>query len=628
MPSTSQEKTSINQYDNFRKIGAEYESGIGTRFIVWAPEADRVQVVVESPEPLELDMVKDEIGYWSVTSPRIAPGARYMFRLTDDKVRPDPASHSQPDGVHAASEVVGHSAYQWSDGAWRGMPIERMIIYELHVGTYSDAGTFQGVIDRLPDLVDLGITAIEIMPVAQFAGKRNWGYDGVYPFATQNSYGGPEGLKKLVDACHHSGIAVILDVVYNHMGPEGNYLNDFGPYFTEKYRTPWGAALNFDDEHSDHLRNFFFQNALMWLRDFHIDGLRLDAVHAILDTGAKHFLKELQEHVKVLSKETGREYVLIAESDQSDRRLLDPWDKGGFALDGQWMDDLHHSIHTLLTGEKDGYYMDFDRPEHLVQSLKRSFVYNGAYSPYRKRTVGSDATDLPAKHFVVCIQNHDQVGNRMLGERLTQLVPHDLLTVAAGMYLLSPYTPMLWMGEEYGEENPFLYFVSHTDKELLEAVRKGRREEFRSFAWKEEPPDPGAEETFQRSKLQHSFTRNVQQNALREFYKELIVLKRTAPAMMGASKEHLKAVFTNDDKVLHMVHSAQRPHLYALFNISDRPQDIALISDGARNWKMILDSSQQKTGRNSVLDMSTTTQERTIQLAPTSMIVLQEHQTE
>ncbi len=611
-----------------REIGAHYEQGNGTRFTVWAPHAEGVEVLIYEPEKLTMDLEMDDMGYWSGPLLDVGPGARYSFRIDGEKERPDPASRSQPDGPHKPSEVVDHAAFQWADTAWKGMPIERMIIYELHVGTFSDAGTFQGVVERLPDLVDLGVTAVELMPVAQFPGSRNWGYDGVYPYATQNSYGGPDGLKRLVDACHEAGIAVILDVVYNHLGPEGNYLNDFGPYFTGKYKTPWGAALNFDDHHSDHLRNFFFQNALMWLRDFHIDGLRLDAVHAILDTGAKHFLKELQEHVQALAKETGRETVLIAESDQSDRRLLDPPMKGGFGLDGQWMDDLHHAIHTLLTGETSGYYLDFGEPDHLVKTLKHTFVYNGIYSQYRKRTVGSDATDISAKRFVVCIQNHDQVGNRMLGERLTQLVEWDMLKVAAGLYLLSPYTPMLWMGEEYGEENPFLYFVGHTDKELMEAVRKGRREEFSDFGWKEEPPDPGSEETFQRSKLQHSWIRDPRQKALRDFYKMLIQLKKTAPALVAASKDHLECYFDGEERVLHLMHRSMKPYLYALFNMSDRTQQTFLNREHGDEWDLVLDSTDTKWGGgpSATLGTARKTSIKTTDsliLSPASMIVLQ-----
>jgi maltooligosyltrehalose trehalohydrolase len=579
-------------------------------------------VVIDEERVFALD--KDEQGYWIGSFPDVQAGDRYMFRLNGELDRPDPASRSQPDGVHGSSEIVDHSAFQWSDQGWKGMAMRDMIIYELHVGTYSPEGTFQAVIGRLPELLDLGITAIELMPVAQFPGDRNWGYDGVYPFAPQISYGGVEGLKKLVDACHRNSIAVVLDVVYNHFGPEGNYTNDFAPYFTEKYMTPWGAALNFDDAHSDHVRNFFIQNAMMWLRDYHIDALRLDAVHAILDTSAKHFLQELHENKEALQQETGRQYTLIAESDLSDRRLIDPVEKGGYGLEGQWMDDLHHAIHTLLTGESDGYYHDFGKPGHLIKALKHSFVFNGTYSEYRQRTVGSDATDCPASQFVVCIQNHDQVGNRMLGERLSQLIPWDMLKVAAGLYILSPYVPLLFMGEEYGETNPFLYFVSHGDKELMEAVRKGRREEFKSFAWKGEAPDPRSEETFLRSKLQRGYLDKPKKNGLREFYKRLIALKKTAPALVAGDKEHLAAFFVNSDKVLHMIHTASRPHLYALFNISDEQQELMLDKKHSGSWELVLDSSDPHWNGSDAAHVHTTigSNEKII-LAAASMIVLE-----
>jgi maltooligosyltrehalose trehalohydrolase len=566
----------------------------------------------------EFAMQECEQGYWAVELEGMGAGTRYMFRRQDGTERPDPASRSQPEGVHGPSEVVDHAQFSWTDTAWRGLPMERMIIYELHVGTFTNNGTFQGVMDRLAELVDLGITAVELMPVAQFPGERNWGYDGAYPFSTQHSYGGPQGLKRLVNACHEMGLAVILDVVYNHLGPEGNYLNDFGPYFTEKYKTPWGAALNFDDAHSDHVRHFFIQNALMWLRDFHIDGLRLDAVHAILDTGAKHLLRELNEHVSSLAQHIGRTLVLIAESDQSDRRLLDPYDKGGYGLDAQWLDDLHHAIHTLLTGETDGYYEDYGGPEHLVKALKHSFVHNGTYSTYRKRTVGSDATDIPARQFVVCIQNHDQVGNRMLGERLTQLVPWDMLKVAAGLYLLSPYTPLIWMGEEYGAEEPFLYFVSHSDAHLLEAVRKGRREEFAGFGWKEEPPDPGDPRTFERSKLQHNWPQDERRRQLRDFYRTLIGLRKNEPALVTSGKQHLLVRTTHEGMVLHLVHTGMHPHLYTLFNLTHQAQEVELLTDPAQRWGILLDSATD--GKTSIrID------DRMI-MAPASLIVLRETQ--
>ena len=602
-------------------IGAHFHAGKGTSFCVWAPFAKKVEVILHSGEERSIPLEKNDHGYWKGRSEMAKPGTRYIFRLNGELDRPDPASRSQPDGVHAASEVIDHGHFNWTDQEWKGMPLRKMIIYELHVGTFTDQGTFDGVIEKLPELLDLGITAIELMPVAQFPGDRNWGYDGVYPFAVQNSYGGVEGLKRLVDACHRNGIAVVLDVVYNHLGPEGNYLNDFGPYFTDKYKTPWGRAVNFDDAHSDHVRNFFIRNALMWLREFHIDALRLDAVHAILDTSAKHFLQELHEHKQQLEQETGRHHVLIAESDLSDRRLIDPIEKGGYGLEGQWMDDLHHSIHTLLTGEREGYYRDFGTPDHLLKALQHSFVFNGTYSEYRERTIGTDASDVPADRFVVCIQNHDQIGNRMLGERLGQLIDREMLKVAAGIYILSPYVPLLFMGEEYGEDAPFLYFVSHGDKELMEAVRKGRREEFRSFSWKGEAPDPGAQETFDRSKLTRTFNSDPRKRELREFYKRLIEMKKTHPALVNADKAHLEVHFTNDNTVLHMLHTGARPHLYAIFNLSDRPRPIETMSGADGFWHLLLDPSVRGgDGNGESPEIDNNDQ---IILAPMSMIVLQ-----
>ncbi len=597
-----------------REIGANYTADKGTVFTVWAPEAESVEVILQKPHKATITLQREAFGYWTGLAEEAGPGARYLYKLNNELERPDPASQSQPDGVHKASEVVNHSAFNWTDSNWKGMPLEQMIIYELHVGTFSEEGTFEGLIKKLPELKDLGITAIEVMPIAQFPGSRNWGYDGVYPFAAQDSYGGPEGFKKLVDACHKEGLAVVLDVVYNHMGPEGNYLNDYGPYFTEKYNTPWGAALNFDDANSDHVRNFFFQNALMWLRDYHVDALRLDAVHAILDTGAKHFLQELQEHVNQLEEQTGRNYTLIAETDLNDVRLINPVAQGGYGLAAQWMDDYHHAIHTLATGETDGYYSDFGKPEHLVKALKHSFIYNGIYSEYRKRTIGSDATANPAKQFVVCAQNHDQVGNRMLGERITSLVSFEMLKVVAGLYLLSPYTPMLFMGEEYGEENPFLFFVSHTDKDLVEAVRKGRKEEFAAFAWQGEAPDPQSEETFNKSKLQHSYKKHENQNKLREFYKELIRLRKTI--LVNPGKEHLDAHFNDSESVLHLTYKNTNPKLYILFNISKQPQSIELNG----NWSQLLNSADAKwggAGDNHPVSGSSFT------MQPESLIILQ-----
>lgn len=607
-----------------REIGANYTTGKGTVFTVWAPNASKVKVLLHKPEPVQVTLQKEAFGYWTGLSELATPGTRYTFVLDDDTERPDPASRYQPEGVHAASEVVDHSAFAWADQNWRNLPLHEYIIYELHVGTFTDEGTFESMIGRLPELRELGVTAIELMPVAQFPGSRNWGYDGVYPFATQASYGGPEGLKKLVNACHEQGMAVIMDVVYNHMGPEGNYLNDFGPYFTDRYKTPWGMALNFDDNHSDAVRNFFFQNALMWLRDYHIDALRLDAVHAIYDMGAKHFLQELQEHVLELEEQVGRDFILIAESDLNDVRLINPMHRGGYGLDAQWSDDFHHVIHAMVTGEQNGYYVGFGKPEQLAKVMERAFVYDGLYSEHRHRTFGNSTENNRAQQFVVCSQNHDQVGNRMLGERLSNLVDFETLKVVAGLVILSPYQPMLFMGEEYGEQNPFLYFVSHGDKALIEAVRKGRREEFKSFAWQGEAPDPQSEETFRKSKLSRSYSSNAQQHQLREYYKELIRLRKTLPALQQPDKKQVHATMNEKDQVLHLIHRTKEPYTYCLFNMSDTAQQVKLgQAAGEGAWRELLHSGDATWGGQRTDKAMRPNTGDTLNLPPKTLLVLQ-----
>ncbi|GAB3831346.1 hypothetical protein GCM10028895_48580 [Pontibacter rugosus] len=373
------------------------------------------------------------------------------------------------------------------------------------------------------------------------------------------------------------------------------------------------------------MRNFFLQNALMWLRDFHVDALRLDAVHAIYDTGAKHFLQELREQVSQLEEQEGRPYLLIAESDQSDVRLINSIEKGGYGIDAQWFDDYHHAIHTLVTGETEGYFEDYGKPEQLQKALEHTFVYNGLYSEHRKKTLGTDATGVPAKRFVIGSQNHDQVGNRMLGERLTELVSFEMLKPVAGLVLLSPYVPMLFMGEEYGEKNPFLYFVSHTDKDLVEAVRKGRKEEFAYFASKGEAPDPQSEDTFNRSKLQRSYTSDEQQNKLREFYKELIRLRKTAPALAKPDKPNMQVKMEDEQLVLHMIHHGQNPSLYCLFNISNQPQTINLLAAAKGSWKTVLHSADQKWGGPGADAQEILQEGATVNLPAASMII-HEHQ--
>ncbi|MFS8889132.1 malto-oligosyltrehalose trehalohydrolase [Synechococcus sp. R55.1] len=585
------------------RMGA-YPLGSGCyHFSVWAPLVEQVELKLLSPVQRCFTLVRDEQGYWQGEVDGIPPGpVDYLYRLhTQAGVveRPDPASRCQPYGVHGPSRVVD-PRFDWQDQGWKGIPLSQWILYELHVGTFTLEGTFAALIPRLPELVELGVNVLELMPVAQFPGERNWGYDGVYPYAVQTSYGGAAGFKALVNACHQLGLAVILDVVYNHLGPEGNYLRDFGPYFTDKYHTPWGDALNFDDRYSDGVREFFLQNAEYWLEEFHLDGLRLDAVHAIYDFSAYPFLQELAEQVDALEARTGRPRVLIAESDLNDVRLITPREQGGYGLDAQWCDDFHHSLHTLLTGEKTGYYQDFGELEHLAKAYRESYVYSGQYSCYRARRHGNSAVGRPGSQFVVCIQNHDQVGNRRLGERLSQLTSFEGLKLAAAALLLAPMLPLLFMGEEYGEVAPFLYFVSHGDPDLVEAVRQGRRREFSAFAWQGEPPDPQAEETFLRSKLNWDLKKAGHHQVLWKWYQALIRLRKTQPALQHLERDGVEVeLFSNSGLALHRRQGSQA--LLALFNFSpDQPVTYTQWPSGT--WEKLLDSHEtQWLGKGSQL---------------------------
>lgn len=428
------------------------------RWNVWAPRASRVELVLLEGASRTVVSMRggQQPGWFTCATDPVPAGQRYLFRLDGERERPDPASRWQPDGVHAASAVWLANAFTWTDGAWPGVSLPELVLYELHVGTFTPAGTFDAVIPRLPQLRSLGITAIELMPVGQFPGVRGWGYDGTYWFAVHESYGGPSGLQRLVDACHAQGLAVILDVIYNHFGPEGNYLGEFGPCFTARHATPWGDAVNYDDEGCQGMRSLVLDNARQWFRDFHLDGLRLDAVHAIHDDSQPHILAEIRRVAWEEEQRAGRPLHVIAESNLNDVRLLDPPAEGGYGLSAQWNDDFHHCVHTLLTGERNGYYVDFaNPPRQLVKSLNDVFVYDGAFSPYHQRPHGRPVGGHGGERFVVSIQTHDQVGNRALGERLSALVDPSALRLAACLLLLAPHLPLLFMGEEYGEDQPF-----------------------------------------------------------------------------------------------------------------------------------------------------------------------------
>jgi maltooligosyltrehalose trehalohydrolase len=574
------------------QIGATYLGESRCEFTVWAPAAKEVALHLPGPPDRLLPMERDEQDFWRLTVDDAPPGTRYFFRLDRGSDLPDPASSHQPEGVHKASAVVDHGAFAWSDGGWAGVPPEETILYELHVGTFTEEGTFAAIIPRLSELRRLGVTAIELMPVAQFPGGRNWGYDGVHPFAVQNTYGGPEGLKELVEACHCEGLAVVLDVVYNHLGPEGNYLREFGPYFTSRYRTPWGDAINFDSAGSDEVRNYFIQNALHWFGHYHVDALRLDAIHAIFDFSARAFLQEMAEEVGAWAKGAGRRVQIIAESDLNDVRLIRPPEQGGFGLDGQWNDDFHHALHTLLTGERQGYYLDFGAADDLAKAFREGFVYDWRYSPYRDHRHGSSSAGRPARQFVVCSQNHDQVGNRLLGERLITLTSFEAAKAAAAAVLFSPFVPLLFMGEEYAEEAPFRFFVSFEDPELVEAVRRGRLEEFSDFVWTREPPDPQDPQTFEDSRIRWEKRSSGRHRVMLDFYRELIALRREIPALAALDKENLEAAAGENPKRLRLHRRRGDSQAFCLFNFHPEAIEIDGLPEG--RWVKRLDSAESR----------------------------------
>ncbi len=569
-------------------LGALYDGNSACTFRVWAPFARSMSLKLLHGVERIVRLERETGGYWKAIVNGIAPGTRYLFRLNEEKERPDPASRSQPDGVHGASEVVDPGAFSWTDDTWKGVPLKDLIIYELHVGAFTDEGTFQKALSRLGHLKDLGVTALELMPVSQFPGTRNWGYDGVYPYAPQNSYGGVEGLKSLVDGCHRNGLAVILDVVYNHLGPDGNYLNDYGPYFTNRYRTPWGDAVNLDGPYSDPVRDFFIGNALYWVTEFHLDGLRLDAIDTLYDFSAHHFLKELAAAVHERARILGRHAAVIAESDLNDVRIINEPQAGGHGLDAQWCDDLHHSLHTLVTSERKGYYEDFGSLAHLQKAMQEGFVYSGGYSRYRKRRHGNSSQNCPGSRFVVCCQNHDQVGNRRLGERLSSLAGLERQKLAAGCVLLSPFLPLLFMGEEYGEEAPFQYFVSHLDEPLIEAIRRGRAAEFALFEWEGHVPDPQDEQTFLRSKVHPELRQEGRHGALFQFYRELIRIRKSEPAIANQDKRTMLVDRYDSEQVLLVRPESGRMVLALSFNAA--PVDLSFDPRGGV-WVRLLDSS-------------------------------------
>lgn len=572
-----------------RSIGVNFNANGEAEIKLWAPKAKTVDLLLV-PNNKKYPLKEASYGYWLLTTSALKVDDLYQFVLDGEKQLPDPASLLQPQSVHGASQAVNLSAFAWSDESWQNYSLAEYLLYELHTGTFTPEGTFEGIAEKLEYLKALGITAIEIMPVAQFPGNRNWGYDGVFPFAVQDSYGGGEGLQQLVNLCHKKSIAVVLDVVYNHIGPEGNYFGEFGQYFTEKYNTPWGNAINFDDEYCDAVRQYYIENVLMWFRDFHIDALRMDAVHAIKDFSSKHLLREIKQHVNQLSIETGRKHHLIVELDLNDTRFINPLEKEGFGMDAQWIDEFHHALRVTVSGDKTGYYSDFDGIKHLEKAYRDAYVYDGLYSPHRKKTFGIKAENNPGEQFIVFSQNHDQVGNRMLGERSSQLFSFETQKLMAGAVLVSPFLPMLFMGEEYSEPHPFQYFVSHTDIELAEAVRKGRKAEFAAFHAEGEAPDPVDEATFNQSKLQWDLVEQEPNATMLRFYKMLIALRKKLPALYHLNRQHLEVSSDENTKTLMLHRWHEENQVLCLMNFSDQIQHIQLPRN-QQQWQKALASA-------------------------------------
>lgn len=559
------------------------------RFRVWAPLRKRMVLhLVDGHRKVE--MSRDDQGYFSVVAENVGPGAKYFFIPDGEKDLPDPASNFQPEGVHGPSQVVDHDAFQWSDQRWKGLPFRDLFIYELHTGTFTHEGTFQAIIPRLKDLADTGINAIELMPVAQFPGKRNWGYDGVFPYAVQNSYGGPDGLKRLVNACHEAGIAVILDVVYNHLGPEGNYFNEYAPYFTDRYNTPWGDAINFDGEWSDGVRDYFSDNALYWLHHFHIDGLRLDAIHMVFDNGSRHFWNYLTEKVKDLEQRAGRSLYLIAESDLNSPRVVNSPAVGGYGFTAQWLDDFHHALYVLLDNKGKDRYEDFGSIGQLAKAFKDGFVHSGDYVKFRKRKFGVSSAGIRGDKFVVFVSNHDQVGNRPGGERLSVLVNFEQLKLAAAALVCSACIPMFFMGDEYGEEAPFYYFIDHSDPSLIEAVRKGRKEEFKDFHTSGSSPDPQAQATFDRSVLRWEDRHTSRHALLLAWHRALIGLRKNTPALRNTDKDRLGvSTYHQAALVIYRQDARLQSHGLCLFNFSNHEVKIPTPLHGEA-WKKVIAS--------------------------------------
>jgi maltooligosyltrehalose trehalohydrolase len=540
-------------------------------FTVWAPNHKSVQLTLENAKRT-IPLKKIEKGYWTSTVEGVKPSETYRYQLDSQTPKPDPASHFQPNGVFGPSMVVDHEAFNWTDTDWRGLELKDLIFYELHVGTFTPEGTFKAMLERIKELADFGINSIELMPVSQFSGQRGWGYDGVFPFAVHNSYGTPENLKMLVNECHRQGLAVFVDTVYNHIGPEGNCLNDYAPYFVSSRMTTWGPTLNLDEALSGGVRNYFLENTLHWFRDYHLDGLRLDSILWMHDSSPRHFLQELNQTVQAHAEETSRRLYMIAETGFNEPQVLTPAEQGGWGFNGQWLDDFQHSLFSQLTGESKSYYRNFTELEHFTATLTDSYVYVGKDQAFRRPRPKESYRWIPAWQLVVFCQNHDQVGNRLLGDRLTTLAGLEAAKVAAGLVLLSPYVPLLFMGEEYGETAPFMFFSNYSGKELADAIREGRRKEFAEFNWQGEVPDPQSIESFNKSKIDWQRRYTDEGKKIAAYYKALIQLRKKVPTFQATEKRNLKSIQNQQGKVLFIEKSRGESKAALLANLGKEKQ--------------------------------------------------------
>ena len=559
------------------------------RFDVWAPFAKRVAVQVgESRYPMA---GPDDRGWWRTEVEAAGIGSEYGFVVNDDaKAYPDPRSQWQPKVVHALSRVYGQDAFAWSDAGFRALPLASAIIYELHVGTFTAEGTLDSAVEQLDALKEVGVTHMQLMPVAAFAGRHGWGYDGVALYAVHEPYGGPDALKRLVNAAHAKGMAVLLDVVYNHFGPSGNYTGKFGPYITESHHTPWGGAVNLEAAWAGEVRRFFCDNALMWMREFHLDGLRLDAVHAYVDRSAIHFLEQLAAETQALEAQLARPLVLIAESDLNDPRVVTSRDAGGFGIDAQWSDDFHHALFAALAPKPEGgYYADFGWIEQIAKALGKTFVYDGVYSRYRRRVHGKAAGHLPQSRFLGYIQNHDQVGNRAVGDRLREAVGFERAKVAAALVMTSPFVPMIFQGEEWAASSPFPYFANHEDPELARLVSIGRKKEFAAFGWSpDQIPDPEKKETFERSRLNWKERSEGEHGEMLGWYRKLIALRKSTPELNDSEPGRTRVA--HDEEARWLV--VRRGDIHVLCNLGVKAHAFAVPS----RWTILLASREGVAG--------------------------------